>query len=82
MRIYAVTTTLLLEQHKLKCINTLKCLKKMPEYQCVECESVSVVSYDYFKHAYVRAQCCSVHCYKKKNKISENTQEGTFELQI
>ena len=54
----------------------------MPKYQCVECKSVSVVSDDYFKHAYVRAQCCSVHCYKKKNKISENVQEGTFELQI
>ena len=82
MRIYAATTILLFEQHKLKGINTPNCLTKMPKYQCVECKSVSVVSDDYFKHAYVRAQCCSVHCYKKKNKISENTQEGTFELQI
>lgn len=53
------------------------------EYNCVKCNSKSVVDEDYKVHAYVREKCCSVHCYNKKNNITpENTQEGDFELTI
>ena len=57
----------------------------MPDkkYNCVECQSTSLVSESYLKHAYVKAQCCSVHCYNKKHGITpENTQEGTYELTV
>lgn len=57
----------------------------MPEkkYDCVECKSTSIVSGNYLQHAYVKAQCCSVNCYNKKNNITpENIQEGDFELTI
>ncbi len=59
--------------------------KTMPDkkYKCVQCQCTSLVSEDYFKHAYVREQCCSVSCYHKKNGITlENTQGGEFELEI
>ena len=57
--------------------------KTMPEYKCVECQSISNVSENYFRHAYVREQCCSVFCYHKKNGIPlDNTQDGEFELEI
>ena len=55
--------------------------KKENKYKCVQCQSISVVSVQYLSFAYVKALCCSVHCY---NKITykENTQEGAFELII
>lgn len=56
--------------------------KKMPdkEYKCIICDSTSIVSTKYLNFEYVKAKCCSVHCYKKTH--SENTQEGGFELKI
>lgn len=55
----------------------------MPEYKCVECQSISKVSEDYFRHAYVKEKCCSVFCYHKKNGTTlDNTQGGEFELKI
>ena len=51
------------------------------EFNCVKCNSKSIVDEDYKRFAYVREQCCSVYCYNKKNNITlENTQE--FELTI
>ena len=57
----------------------------MPDkkYNCVVCNSTSVVSERYITdHAYVRAECCSVFCYHKVHSKEEKTQEGTFELSI
>lgn len=55
----------------------------MPEYKCVQCDSTSSVSEDYLRFDYVKAQCCSMHCYHKKTGIKyKNTQEGEFELEI
>ena len=58
----------------------------MPDkkYNCVVCHSTSLVSENYIReHAYVKEECCSVHCYNKKHGITpENTQEGTFELTV
>ncbi len=53
------------------------------EFNCVKCNSKSIVDEDYKRFAYVREQCCSVYCYNKKNNITpENTQEVEFELTI
>lgn len=55
----------------------------MPKFNCVECNSISSVSKDYLQFDYVKAQCCSVHCYHKNTgKKYKNTQEGEFELTI
>lgn len=57
--------------------------KKMPKFNCIECNSISSVSKDYLQFDYVKAQCCSVHCYHKNTgKKYKNTQEGEFELTI
>lgn len=56
----------------------------MPDkkYNCVVCNSTSIVSTDYLEFVYVIAECCSVNCYHKKHGITGNTQEATFELEI